>query len=204
MEKVAFQLNLVYYFNFKNEYNYLFIIDLPIGIRLNQQTGEISGEGQSEDDDSHYKVTFENHFGKVSTEIDIISRTAPSSISYPHPYYSFDLNKPICITSLKYGGNDLKFSINPPLPKGLSIGIDNGVIEGKTPSKPYYQKHKVIISNDYGKSETEILLYFGNADYFVYYDEIEYYGSKSDNISIKPRICGKKCKIAIVPCIIYI
>lgn len=171
---------------------------------MNQQTGEIKGVGRSEDDDYHYKVTFKNHYGKVSTTIEIISKIAPSPISYPQPYYMFDLNLSISITSLKYEGNDLKISINPPLPEGLNIRSDCGMICGKTPSKPYYQKHKIIASNDYGKSETELLLYFGDADYFVYYDEIEYYKSRNDNISIKPRICGKKCDLIFLPRIIYI
>lgn len=107
------------------------------------------------------------------------------------------------ITTLQYGGNNLIFTVDPPLPEGISIRSDCGLISGKTPSKPYYHKHRIIASNDYGSSETEILLYFGHPDYFVYYDKIEYYGAKESNMTIKPKVCGKKCNVIILPSIIY-
>ena len=127
--------------------------DLPRGIRLNSQSGTISGTPTISTDRTEYTVTLENkmrYFGDI-----LLSETAVTMILEvqthlkPQVSYANTLRLSDPIHRITYVGGDFKditpsfdqqnnlhFSVDPPLPSGLSLNDRTGVISGKAEKAP--------------------------------------------------------------------
>jgi hypothetical protein len=127
--------------------------DLPPGLRLNSQSGTISGTPTISTDRTEYTVTLENkmrYFGDI-----LLSETAVTMILEvqthlkPQVSYANTLRLSDPIHRITYVGGDFKditpsfdqqnnlhFSVDPPLPSGLSLNDRTGVISGKAEKAP--------------------------------------------------------------------
>ena len=163
---------------------------LPRGITLDSESGTISGTPTSSTHRTEYTVTLENKMRYFGRDIQL-SETAVTMIlevqTHLEPQVSYD--KTLSVSDkfhrITYVGGDFKditpsfdqqnnlhFSVDPPLPSGLSLNDRTGVISGKPEEAPDEAEQiymvecsnkrgsqKIIISIVVAKDQEEYLRY---------------------------------------------
>ncbi|HUN74975.1 MAG TPA: Ig domain-containing protein [Steroidobacteraceae bacterium] len=105
---------------------------LPAGLALNTATGVISGTPTQATPKTTYTVSASNSAGSTSTQISI-AVNAVMTVAYPSEYYSFTKGMPATMIGFP-GAPSASFSVNPPLPPGLTLDPTTGVLSG-TPTQ---------------------------------------------------------------------
>lgn len=138
--------------------------DFPLGLTLNEQTGEISGVPRTASPRVVYTVTAENNFGASSADvaIEVSANLEPKDLSYPGAQGLLTLHYNFLMTPLRpvsFGGNIERYSITPDLPIGVSLDPISGEISG-TPDIYYLERTKYVISgsNRFGSAATYLEL----------------------------------------------
>lgn len=108
---------------------------LPAGLTLNASTGVISGTPSAPQAAMTYTVTASNGVGSVDASLTIaVSATemAPGGLTYSINPANFGVGQaiPSETPSLGSGSQPVTYSVNPPLPTGLSLNPSTGVISG--------------------------------------------------------------------------
>ena len=103
---------------------------LPEGLFLNQQTGNISGIAILEQDWIIYDIWANNTGGSSKTQIMIkISNQIPNNITWSQDEFILESNSSFLTYPTNTGPNIDTWEVTPPLPNGLEI-TSNGSIQG--------------------------------------------------------------------------
>jgi len=138
---------------------------LPEGLKLSTTTGTISGVPATAAAQALYTVTAKNRVahgsGKVDLEVQL--HTPTSAPQYPEWLHTGRGQQAIFVCEMllspvrpETSGTYLKFSIEPPLPRGLNFDLENGTISGTPKEAAARSRHKVTVRNRIGASECEV------------------------------------------------
>jgi len=131
---------------------------LPAGLVLNPTTGVISGVPTALAAAGSYTVTAANPAGNTTASLNItVNDAAPSALVY-------SANPAIYTTGIAIAGNTpasnggavVSYSVNPPLPNGLSLNATSGAITG-TPMTPAAMATYAVTGSNTGGSTTASL-----------------------------------------------
>jgi 6-phosphogluconolactonase (cycloisomerase 2 family) len=135
---------------------------LPSGLQLDSATGIITGTPTALKSATSYFVTARNCVQQTTTtevRIAVADPTAPpSSLTYTTIDASYVGCQPIPPNIPILDGFVTLFEIDPPLPSGLTIDPNTGIITGTPDSLQGTTLHSVTASNDAGSLITEILV----------------------------------------------
>lgn len=114
---------------------------LPAGLMLNPSTGRLTGTPTAASARSSYLITASNWTGATSFSLSIMVRiAAPRNLSYRSPQ-SFEVGVAVPPLLPRVTGTVTSYSVQPPLPAGLSIDAASGKISGvpsqATPAASY-------------------------------------------------------------------
>jgi hypothetical protein len=132
---------------------------LPVGLSINQVSGEISGVVNYITVKKTYEINAVNSAGSdtATVVITISPILPPDSLSYASPK-SFIVNEQILPLSPKVKGFVEKYEVSPALPAGLTLDPKSGIITGKptviTPESPYV----ITASNETGGVSFTLLI----------------------------------------------
>ena len=138
-----------------NIYGYSISPDLPAGLEINMNTGEISGTPTELSTNTTYTITVRNSGGTNTTTITIEVLDQLPGLSYSPENLTLTKNQtssdlPLNAT-LTGSGTITSWAISPALPSGLSFGTSNGTIWG-TPTSLMTLKTFTIWANNSGGS----------------------------------------------------
>ena len=105
---------------------------LPAGLALNPTSGTISGTPAIASAATSYSITASNPFGSATATLTITVDNANATLSYSPSTVVYTVGKAITPLVLS-NGVSATYSVNPPLPAGLSLDNASGTISG-TPS----------------------------------------------------------------------
>ena len=124
--------------------------NLPQGLNLDFQTGEISGIPSIIQDTIYYQIWANNSGGYSTTMIDVtISSLPPDEIFWPESEYILKSNKSISIPVTNNGPEINTWEVHPELPSGLILN-DNGSISGIPDSRTNWGEYTVWANNTGG------------------------------------------------------
>lgn len=133
---------------------------LPSGLSLNASTGAISGTPANAQAFAFYIVTASNGIAEfdLTDTLRIMVQVPPTDLSYPvastgTTYEAGEAITPIVPSVTVVTGSALRFSIQPPLPPGLSIDSLTGVISG-TPTRTTNSTDYVVTATSTAGSTT--------------------------------------------------
>src|SRR5882724_1908549 len=135
---------------------------LPAGLRLDPQSGVISGTPTTVTNAAVYTVTGSNAGGSSTTRLDIEIKAAviaPATLSYPISSVVLVTNAPVHSHSpMSSGGEITHYGVSPPLPAGLAIDAQTGVISGTPTAVTAPAVYTVTGSNSAGSVEAQLSL----------------------------------------------
>ena len=106
---------------------------LPAGLGLDPQSGVISGTPTTVTNAALYTVTGSNAGGSSTTRLQIEIKTnviAPDDLSYSVSSVVFTNTPILPLSPMSSGGEITHYSVSPPLPAGLAVDAQTGVISG--------------------------------------------------------------------------
>ncbi|MFI5159897.1 MAG: putative Ig domain-containing protein [Sphingobacteriales bacterium] len=128
---------------------------LPSGLSFNTATGVISGTPSAASAATTYTITATNTGGTGSTTVTLEVDALPPSISYTPATNTYFVG--IAITTLTptvLTGNPTSYSINAPLPAGLSFNTSTGAITGTPTAVTAATTYTITASNTGGSGST--------------------------------------------------
>lgn len=135
--------------------------ELPKGLTLSKYDGTISGTVSNEEYTTQtIVISVKNSVNQGTMDFtpSVISATNPIIIDKKDEY-TIKLNEEIENLSLfKVAGENLVFSVNPPLPNGLTLDTSTGVISGKITSATGNKYYTFYMRNSYGTESLSIYL----------------------------------------------
>ena len=129
---------------------------LPRGLTI-LEDGSITGIARDLGDSNH-TVTASNSGGSIETSIRIITlHEEPTALSYPgHPFY-WTIDVSVQVIPSSEGGEVTDWSIEPPLPEGVSLHQIDGSLRG-TPISVHPLREYVITAHNTGGSLSSTIL----------------------------------------------
>lgn len=134
---------------------------LPDGLRLNKDTGVISGQLRvgNEVDEMTYKVKAGNTKGETVVELTFrVKVPPPESITYPDIPEIVFLNETILYAPEVQGGVAKVWSVSPPLPNGLQLHESTGVISGSPTEAADGTEYTITAGNSGGDANFPLKL----------------------------------------------
>lgn len=136
---------------------------LPRGLSLDPRFGSISGTPQQASDWTTYTITASNEAGSRPGGLSL--RTflpgAPSGLSYRGALSGW-LKVPMKPVPPSVSGEaPFTFTVNPPLPEGLSLDPITGSISGTPRALASYTSHRVEVANGLGRTWVSLLAHIG-------------------------------------------
>ena len=140
---------------------------LPSGLSLDAQTGVITGTPATVAAPAVYTVTGSNSVDSVQTQLSIKvgpQIVAPTSLTYSDLVPVYIVGVPIVYDEPQASGGEItQFSVSPPLPAGLSIDTQTGVISGLPTTAGEPVTYTVTGSNRAGSVTAQITIDVNNA-----------------------------------------
>lgn len=135
---------------------------LPGGLQLDSSTGVISGAPNTVKPAATYVITASNAAGAVSRALTISiadSLQAPGSLTYRQPAAIYSQGQVIAPNLPVATGDAItEFSVQPPLPEGLSLNTDSGEISGTPATLQAERTYTITGSNQAGSSLATITI----------------------------------------------
>jgi hypothetical protein len=129
---------------------------MPAGLALNPGSGVISGTPTVASPQTSYKVVAANASGSTSTTVDIA--VSQASIAYPGAYLGFTAGVAAqTLTPTVNGTTFTAWTVNPPLPTGLSLNTTTGSISGQPTAAAPPANYVVTATNTAGAHESATL-----------------------------------------------
>ncbi|WP_080404928.1 kelch repeat-containing protein [Burkholderia ubonensis] len=133
---------------------------LPAGLSLDPQTGVISGTPTAVTAAALYTVNGSNPGGTVTGRLVLEVTTderEPESLTYREPSGQYVVNQPINPNEPTVVGGPLHvYSVSPPLPAGLSLNAQTGVISGRPTAVTASAVYTVTGLNDAGRVQAQV------------------------------------------------
>ncbi|MBO9651700.1 MAG: putative Ig domain-containing protein [Variovorax sp.] len=183
---------------------------LPSGLSLDPTTGVITGTPTGTSPATVYEVIASNPSGSTTTRVEIEVKDhviAPDELSYLASAIVYTTNEPVTPnTPLSDGGEITEFVVQPPLPAGLAMDPQTGVITGTPAQDSPPTVYTITGSNSAGSTQTQITLEVraqvmppSGLDYSdtepvytvgvpVVHDEPQYSGGEADSFSVSPAL----------------
>lgn len=135
---------------------------LPAGLNLDPRTGVITGTPTGISNDTVYTITGSNPQGITETRVEIEVKDhviAPDELSYLDGSVIYVTGEPITPnTPISDGGEIMQYTVTPPLPAGLALDPQTGVITGTPLAVTAPAVYMVTGSNSAGSVEAQINL----------------------------------------------
>ncbi len=136
---------------------------LPRGLVFESSTGKISGSPEIAQSQKTYTIMAKNDSGQASTTLDLAIVSSgpppPLQLSYTSPTSYYFYNRPIEPNTPNATGGPIKtYRITPPLPNGLTLNTQTGVISGTPKAFQDFRDFKVSAENESGHVSTNIKL----------------------------------------------
>jgi hypothetical protein len=142
-----------------NDFIYSISPDLPTGITLNPNTGEIYGSHSSIFKKTKYVITATNLKQTLKTNITLtISNISVglSNFNYGGSDILNEVDSYINIIPNIKGSQPINYTVSPQLPDGITIDPISGIISGKTPSSYSVTTHVVTATNSINSVTTSL------------------------------------------------
>ena len=135
--------------------------DLPSGLAINTETGEINGTPTTSSSGTSYTITASNSNGSATTNISITvnesSTTTSASISYSGSPFSYSLGQAVIETPTISGGiSPTVCAASPILPTGIFLDSTTCVISGTTTGTQSATDHTITVTYSGGSISTTI------------------------------------------------
>ncbi len=131
--------------------------ELPFGFTL-LEDGSIDGEAEFLGDSNH-TITVSNQGGSVSVEIRIIViHEAPMGLGYGGNRYHLTIGDSMQVVPTTTGGDIVSWSVEPPLPDGLTLFQDDGSIRGSPLNVQSLTTHRITATNTGGSISVDVLI----------------------------------------------
>lgn len=139
---------------------YRIVPALPAGLAFNTQTGAITGTPTALAAESSYSVTGSNGAGETTAALRIAVQAAPvapATLAFSTPTAAYVVAEAIVPnTPVVTGGAATAYAVSPPLPVGLSLNTQTGVIAG-TPAVVQSQAvYTVTARNVAGSAQAQV------------------------------------------------
>jgi hypothetical protein len=137
---------------------------LPAGLSFNTTTGQITGTPTVTSSATTYSISADNDGGTSVTYVTIscVNPTLPA-ISYTPSTNTYIVGTAIApLTPTNTGGAANSYSINTPLPAGLSFNTTTGVISGTPTSTSSATTYTITATNAAGSTNTTVTLTVNN------------------------------------------
>lgn len=133
---------------------------LPAGLAFNTQTGAITGTPTALAAESSYTVTGSNGAGETTTALRIAVQAAPvapASLAFSTPSARYVVAEAIVPnTPVVTGGAVTAYAVSPPLPAGLSMNAQTGVIAGTPAVLQSQAVYTVTARNVAGSAQAQV------------------------------------------------
>jgi len=125
---------------------------LPAGLTLNSTSGVISGAPSTASPATSYIITASNAFGAASAPLTItVESSDATTLLYSPSTVVYTLGKTITPLTVTNGVNGT-YSVNPPLPAGLSLDAGSGTVTGTPSAVTPTQTYTVTASTSAGNA----------------------------------------------------
>mmetsp|Transcript_94151 Transcript_94151/g.263037 ORF Transcript_94151/g.263037 Transcript_94151/m.263037 type:complete len:1162 (+) Transcript_94151:119-3604(+) len=130
--------------------------ELPAGLALDSETGEVSGCAEGPSARATYKVTAENETGSTTLELTFsVKLMRPESLSYPEKNIEYTVGQDVSIEPSVHGRVSA-WAVDPALPAGLSLDISTGVVRGVPKDPAAAASYIVTATNEAGEASFEL------------------------------------------------
>jgi hypothetical protein len=140
---------------------------LPAGLRLDPNTGTISGTPTTVTPLQRYVVSALDTSGAVlvtdSVVTEVLSPQAPLHLTYNVPSWYLVLGDSLNVAPTTQGGPITAWSVVPTLPQGLRLDPVTGVLQGTSTALTPYTVYRITGSNPAGSRMFEVALQVGSA-----------------------------------------
>ena len=155
---------------------------------MNSSNGQISGTPTSSITNSQITIKAQNGVGDISVNLFITVQLKPRIISYQESHIHIPIAIPY-INSPTWEGDNVLFSITPPLPQGLIIDAQ-GVIIGTPTVSTTMQVYTVTAMNEVGLYNSTISLRVMIPPSSPHYSQSSYTLIKKERFSATPEVIG--------------
>lgn len=133
---------------------------LPAGLTFDATTGAIAGIPQVLAARARYTVTATNDFGLTTTTIDLtVVERPPTAITYAMNTLALQRGGASpSLAPMWTGGAPRSFRVSPPLPLGLAVDPESGVLSGAAVVTSAMATYTIFGANDFGAASTEIAI----------------------------------------------
>jgi hypothetical protein len=175
--------------------NYSISPDLPIGLEINNLTGEISGTPNTFIEETEFIITGVNTGGSTSVSLFItINDYPPQDLFYGELPYKLQKNISLGSEGLMpvySGGEIVNFTISPDLPQGLYIEQSTGAIKGTPTEKTSeFIVYTVTGENTGGSTSSTITINVTDEPPIVTFNDSNYSYTRLDSVNIIPNVSG--------------
>lgn len=177
-----------------NRTTYSISPDLPRGIELNSNNGEIFGIPL----ESTFLKKYNISDGENTFPIHIaVTEPPPSNLEYTFESY-YELNSSISLKP-KYIGNVDKFLIDSGLPEGLTLNEITGEIIGIAKERIESKSFKITAKNKFGECSSLVVLEIKDSTPLFSYGTPHFILQRDRSVSIVPEIFNKIDIFSISP-----
>lgn len=172
---------------------------LPDGVAISPSTGVISGTPKEPQEKKVYTVTATNGSGHVSCDVPMFIRiSAPENLVYTSDPI-LHTGEPVSL-SPTVDGVVTQFTCEPPLPSGLRLDAETGVISGNPTTVTPAQVYKITAANDMGQCTFDLPLEIQRAapKNLQYLDVADQY-PKLRPLSLLPTVEGENLEFSVIP-----